>query len=160
MIAMHEPDVIDLSDALLLGALSLENRRPNLLVVCKGVAVSSVVEKVLEFCAAPFHFCIMPGQLDLPARKEGTLVLTDVSALTIRQQIALSDWLNRGAENVQVVSMCEASLKPLVDDGGFLEGLFYRLNVISMAATGVEEPGAPPRRKRARPDGADLAAMD
>jgi len=39
-----------------------------------------------------------------PPAKAGTLVVTDVSALTIGQQVTLFDWLNHGRrENVQVV---------------------------------------------------------
>jgi transcriptional regulator of aromatic amino acid metabolism len=139
MIAMHSPDLVALSNTTLLRALTSKNRRPNLLIACKDVGVSSVVNEVLAFCAPPFHFCVMPGRLDLPATKEGTIVVTDVSALTIGQQVTLSDWLDHGSRNVQVVSLSYAPMKPLVDEGRFLEGLFYRLNVIYLDATATQE---------------------
>ena len=44
------------------------------------------------------------------------------------------DWLDRFGESVQVVSLTSVPLWPLVKAGRFLEGLFYRLNVVSLTA--------------------------
>jgi transcriptional regulator of acetoin/glycerol metabolism len=63
------------------------------------------------------------------------------------QQLRLYDWLNDGWENLQVVSISSASLRPLVDEGRFLEGLLYRLNVVHLEAT----PAAVAERTKPRP---------
>jgi hypothetical protein len=89
----------------------------------------------VAFCEPPFHLTALPGKLDLPEVKKGTLLLADVAMMSIGQQMRLFDWLPYDAENLQVVSISSVPLRKLVDDGKFLEGLFYRLNVISLDAT-------------------------
>jgi DNA-binding NtrC family response regulator len=54
--------------------------------------------------------------------------------MTLPQQIELYDWLNAGRGAVQMVSVTSKSIWPLVEEGRFLEGLFYRLNVITLEA--------------------------
>jgi transcriptional regulator of aromatic amino acid metabolism len=144
MITIHSHDLVAPSDAALLRALTSEARRPNLLIACDFAAVSTVVEKVLAFCASPYHFCVLPGRLDLPAIKEGTIILADVTAMTLGQQIVLCDWLSDGGANVQVVSISFTPLRRLVDEGQFLEGLFNRLNVVHLDATRTAETDGRP----------------
>ncbi|HKT80551.1 MAG TPA: sigma 54-interacting transcriptional regulator [Vicinamibacterales bacterium] len=134
MMTLHSRDFVALSEAALLKALDAENRRPNLMVLCKEVEISAVVKQVLRYCAPPYHFTVMPGRLDLPRQKRGTLLVTDIAAMTLGQQIALYDFLSDGCRNIQVVSLTSTPLAPLVQAGQFLEGLFYRLNVINLDA--------------------------
>jgi transcriptional regulator of aromatic amino acid metabolism len=134
MTTLHSPELAAPSDAGLLRALTSEARRPNLLIVCDFLAMSAVVEKVLTFCAAPHHFCVLPGRMDLPATKEGTIILADVATMTLSQQIALDDWLSDARANVQAVSITFTPLRQLVDEGRFLEGLYNRLNVVHLDA--------------------------
>ena len=62
------------------------------------------------------------------------MLIGDVSTLTLPQQIDFYDWLDRFGESVQVISVTSAPLWPMVQRGRFLEGLFYRLNVVSLTA--------------------------
>jgi hypothetical protein len=135
MMTLHSPQLVSLSEASLLRALMSENRRPNLLVACHGVTVEATVRHVVAFCEPPFHMMALPGQLELPEVKKGTLILADVAMMSIGQQMRLFDWLPRNSEGLQVVSISSAPLRALVDEGKFLEGLFYRLNVIYLEAT-------------------------
>jgi transcriptional regulator of aromatic amino acid metabolism len=64
--------------------------------------------------------------------------------MSLGQQVALYDWLTDGCEHLQVVSISSVPLLPLVEEGRFLEGLFYRLNVIHLDA----RPGRPEPRRR------------
>jgi transcriptional regulator of aromatic amino acid metabolism len=134
MIPMHSPDVLSLSDAMLLQALTSFDRRPNLLVVCADVPVDTVIQRLLEFCAQPFHFCDLSDGLRLPSTKHGTFFLTDVAVMSRQQQLALFDWTTENSR-VQVISVTSLPVHQLVESGDFLEGLFYRLNIVCLEAT-------------------------
>jgi transcriptional regulator of aromatic amino acid metabolism len=135
MMTLHSPQLVSLSEASLLRALISEDRRPNLLIVCNGVSVEAAVRHVVAYCQPPYHLTALPGKLDLPEEKKGTLLLADVAMMSIGQQMRLFDWLPADSEHLQVVSISSIPLRSQVDDGKFLEGLFYRLNVIYLDAT-------------------------
>ena len=138
VITMHSTDFVGVSDLVLLQWLTLRDFRPNLLVTCRDVEIVAITKHLMRFSAPPFHVCALPGPLQLPSATEGALFLEDVAALTLRQQIALNDWISGGRGEVQIVSMTSAPLWPLVEDGEFLEGLFFRLNVVCLEAQSTE----------------------
>ena len=113
-----------------------QGRRPNLLVLCTTACIEAVAAELTNLCAQPFHVSVVPGCLNLPPKCGGTLFVGDVAALTLDQQIELHDWMNQPGAATQVVSITSKALLPLVQDGRFLEGLFYRINVIYMVAAG------------------------
>jgi hypothetical protein len=135
MIVVNSPDFVSFSDIDLLRVVTSGGSRPNLLVDCANGTAVGVIARLRVLCAEPVHSCRLPGALDLPAPGAGTLLLHDVSALTIRQQVELSDWLPRRRGTTQVISIAQKPIAPMVHDGRFLEGLFYRLNTVSIAAT-------------------------
>jgi DNA-binding NtrC family response regulator len=59
-------------------------------------------------------------------------VLNDVSRLTLEQQIMVFDWMNTVGRNVQVISLTRRCPLAQVQEGAFLEGLLYRLNVVRL----------------------------
>lgn len=124
----------DMPDATLLDWLTARGHRPNVLVECARGSADTVVRHLMTWCALPFRFSSLPGTLELPTIRRGTLLLKDVATLTLSQQVMLYDWLTVGCGDMQVVSVASAPLQALVDDGEFLEGLFYRLNVIRLDA--------------------------
>ena len=136
MTVVNSPDFVSFSDIDLLRALTTSDRRPNLMVDCTGGAADDVLDQLRAICAAPFYRRQLPGALELPPDGPGTLLLHDVAALTITQQVMLFDWLQHRRGRMQVVSVTEKRLMGMVCDGRFLEGLFYRLNTISVTATG------------------------
>lgn len=73
-----------------------------------------------------------PGQaLVLPLMpRGGTVVLNEVGALGSADQIAMLEWLEQTGGRAQVISTASTSLLPGLEDGGFLEGLYYRLNTV------------------------------
>src|SRR5438874_13153579 len=103
MMTLHSPQLVSLSEASLLRALMSENRRPNLLVVCKDVSVESAVRHVVAFCEPPYHLTAFPGNLELPELRKGTLLLADVAMMTLGQQMRVFDWLPHDGGNLQVV---------------------------------------------------------
>jgi DNA-binding NtrC family response regulator len=138
---LHSPQLVSLSEASLLHALMSETRRPNLLVVCRRVTVEAAARHIVSYCEPPFHMVALPGLLDLTDVKGGTLVLSDVAMMSLGQQMRLYDWLSVREDCPQVVSISSVPLRPLVDDGRFLEGLLYRLNLIYLDATPCENAG-------------------
>jgi Sigma-54 interaction domain len=128
------PDSIALTDERWLRSLLAGGRRPNLLVRCDGPTAASVAAWVSALCQAPLEIRRVPGALDLPAGRRGTLLLHDVAALTLAQQMALYDWMSERWIDMQVISIASRPLLPLVHAGRFLEGLYYRLNVLYLSA--------------------------
>jgi hypothetical protein len=58
------------------------------------------------------------------------MVLRDVDELDADGQLLLFDWLERAER--QIVSTVSFPLLPLVDAGAFHQGLYYRLNTVSI----------------------------
>jgi hypothetical protein len=73
-----------------------------------------------------------------PPLESGTLILRDVSRLGTAEQEMLVDWLNDQGARVQVVSLDRQPVFPLVEHGGFLPTLYYRLNIVSIMAQDLE----------------------
>jgi hypothetical protein len=141
MMRLHSPQLVALSEASLLQALMTESHKPNLLVVCRRVTVEAAMRHIISYCEPPYHQVSLPGLLDLSEVGTGTLLLGDVAMMTIGQQMRLYDWLSGSKGGPQVVSISSVPLRPLVDDGRFLEGLLYRLNLIHLDATPTETSG-------------------
>jgi transcriptional regulator of aromatic amino acid metabolism len=59
------------------------------------------------------------------------VVIDDVAALSPDDQHALLHWLDRHRD-AMVLSFAANPVFPLVTNGTFLEGLFYRLNIITL----------------------------
>jgi hypothetical protein len=111
--------------------------RPNLLILCPSGDIESVVTRLVVSCTGPVHLCRLPGELSFPgesAEPAGTLLIWDVAQLTRFQQLTLHDWISRRPWSTQVICLTSTPLLPLVEDGQFLEGLFYRINVVSLIA--------------------------
>jgi hypothetical protein len=134
MLGMTSPETVSFSEMALLQLLTAHRRRPNLLIMNKGAALESVLDRLTPVCRAPFLVCRLPGRLELPQVSDGTLVLGNVEQLTIGQQITLLDWLSRDGRSVQIVSVTGAPLPDLIAEGRFLEGLFYRINTVVVLA--------------------------
>jgi hypothetical protein len=132
------------------------DRRPNLLVSCSNSGVGPVVAQLMDVCNRPMHVRQLPNALDLGPETRGTVLICDVARLTFDQQLELYGWLSERRPDTQVVSITSASLPALVASGRFHEGLFYRLNVVSLTATvgdgrkraGLDTPKYPFARPR------------
>jgi hypothetical protein len=122
------------SDPALLKNLTKNGWRPNFLVHCAPDDCQDVVTQLTRSCTEPVHSCLLPGRLDLPDQPGGTLLLARVEEMSIDQQIDLFDWMSAWQSTVQVVSIATTRLERLVARGQFLEGLFYRLNVVYLEA--------------------------
>src|SRR5580765_4919739 len=109
--------------------------RPNLLVLCSGVALQPVVTRLAKLCRPPFAVCQAPGRLQLPEQRVNTLLTYDVAALTLQQQIDLYDWISVRGRDTQLISVTSTPLFSLLETGQFLESLFHRLSAVHFLAT-------------------------
>jgi sigma-54-interacting transcriptional regulator len=129
----HSLQMLRAEDAWLREVVS-RDPRPSVLVQCSGISIASAFEEMAGLCSRTPFIRRLPGALLLPENDPGCLLIGDVSTLMLEQQLDFYDWLDRFGESAQVVSVTSAPLWPIVERGRFLEGLFYRLNVVSLTA--------------------------
>jgi transposase len=108
----------------------LLDTRPNTLLIGPADATGRVIDALLPRLQAPVCRCDAAG-LSLPATSSGTLIVDDVTALSGRDQQRLLDWLIETGPATQVVTTASSALFPRVEDGAFLDVLYYRLNIMS-----------------------------
>ena len=131
--ASHPARLLRAEDSWLRGVV-FRDPHLNVLVQCSGVSVASAFDEIGQLYSRPLCVCALPGLLHLPEEEPASLLIGDVSTLTLLQQIELYDWLGRFSAAAQVISVTSVPLWPLVKQGRFFEGLFYRLNVVSLTA--------------------------
>lgn len=108
--------------------------RANVLLVGIDGMVWNLLQTLLPALSEPVKtWC--PGQaLDLTASgRPGTLVLHDVGAMPLGDQLRLLKWLENG--RTQIVSMTSMPLLPRVQSGAFIDTLYYRLNTVCVDVT-------------------------
>lgn len=110
--------------------------RVNLLLEGQEQALKSVLDALAGSLRQPvssWH----PGQrLELPlVERQGTMIIHDVDALGIEDQIHLLEWLGHAVGRTQVVSTTTAPLLPRVRAGAFIDTLYYRLNTVFLNVT-------------------------
>jgi hypothetical protein len=143
MTALGSFEFNTLPDSILLAWLTAGSNRPNVLIECRESSADIATRHMMTWCTLPFRYCALPGRLELPTARKGTLLLKDVATMTLSQQVMLYDWLSRPGSHVQVISLATTPLRRLVEEGEFLEGLFYRLNVIRLDALHGTRPAPP-----------------
>jgi hypothetical protein len=84
-----------------------------------------------------------PGEpFVLPAvERTGTLILHEVGALSLHDQLQLLEWSAGAMRRTQVISTTSTPLLPRVCARGFIDALYYRLNTIYLDLNGTEETG-------------------
>jgi hypothetical protein len=102
----------------------------NTLLIASALAADQLVDQAKTFLPVPIHERDCAEGLSLPA-DASTVILRRVDALALEDQSALLGWLVRRAR-VQLLSVCEKPLFPLVQRARFLEQLFYKLNIITI----------------------------
>ena len=115
--------------------LASQRPRHHVLVRCRPGGFAPIAAEVMSLGTPPVRLCPLPGPLYLPPDKAGTLILNDVAALALADQIALYDWLAAETGKLRVISVTAAPLAALVESGIFLEGLFHRLGAVQFDLT-------------------------
>jgi hypothetical protein len=103
--------------------------RANTVVVGREDAALRVWTAVWPSLEKPIHW-VDAGHLSLPRHPGGTLILQGADTMTPTAQQELFTWLDGEARSTRVLTTTPRSLFPLVESGGFLAALYYRLNVL------------------------------
>src|SRR5262252_5225756 len=109
---------------------SLHRFHPNILVVDSGVKFERALAEIRPILRLPLVEWSPRKMPHLPAIAFRSLIVRDAECLTATQQRSLFALLSRSLGRVQVVSIANVGLFPLVAQGLFLEDLYYRLNVV------------------------------
>ena len=118
--------------------------RSNLLLAGSASATNAMVVALKPHLPGPLKQFKPKAGVPVPQPREGTLVLLEVARLTVEQQAELLRWLDRfdDRSRVQIVSTTAQPLFSLVENGAFLDNLYYRLNAvrIDLASSGKSTP--------------------
>lgn len=115
--------------------------RVNVLLTGRDDTVQLVLRTLLGHVRTPIATWSPGEPFVLPATEHpGTLVLREVSALSIQQQARLLEWSNDGRRNPQVISTSSTPLMPLVRAATFIDTLYYRLNTVLIDLTAADRP--------------------
>jgi hypothetical protein len=114
--------------------LVLRARRPNVLLTGAHATIEVVMATLRPYLSLPIFYWA-PG-VPLPSPRDvGTLLICDVATLCLEQQQILLSWLDHVVPGqTQVVSTTGLELFALVEQGTFLEALYYRLNIVRLDA--------------------------
>jgi Sigma-54 interaction domain len=113
-----------------------EQHRVNVLLLGTNDVVNRVMAALHERLPEPVARWSPGDEFMLPAvGKVGAIVLNDVGALAIQEQIQLLEWLNAAQGRTQVVSTAPTLLLPRVKAGAFIDTLYYRLNTLCLDGT-------------------------
>jgi len=108
---------------------ALVSTRANTVVVGTDEAALRVWTAVWPSLQKPIHW-VEGERLSLPRQSAGTLILQGADALTASAQQRLFEWLEGDARTTRILTTTRRPLFHLVEDGSFLEALYYRLNMV------------------------------
>jgi hypothetical protein len=104
--------------------------RVNLHLVHVDTDLQGFVESLLLDRREPMPIWRPGDRLVLPQVPRHMMIFQDIGALPLEDQHRLLSWLEGPGRRTQIVSTTPVSLLPRVDDGTFLDTLYYRLNVV------------------------------
>lgn len=104
--------------------------RANLLLIGPADITAMLLDIVRLHLEAPAATIRAGEPLALPPEHVGTLIVHNVCLLTTFEQTQLNEALDRDLAGTQVISTSALSLMPMVQEGRFLDSLYYRLNTI------------------------------
>jgi hypothetical protein len=111
--------------------------RVNLLLIGADGVTQNALNMLLPGLRTPIETCRASERLALPSSTQaGTMILRDVDALTTDDQHRLLNWLELCVGRTQVVSTTGSPLLSRVEEGGFLDTLYYRLNTVCVDVRG------------------------
>ena len=131
--------------------LSPRAQRPLVAVNCAGIPETLLESELFGHVKGSFTgaYRDKPGKLELA--HEGSILLDEISEMTLRMQGLLLRFLENGdiqkvgahravgRVNVRVIAATNRSLHDLIAQGQFREDLFYRLNVIHIVVPPLHE---------------------
>lgn len=111
----------------------------NLLIVGSPPEISTMVQAVERYLQQPVVRCHAQPGVALPEPEEGTLIVSDVTALDPAQQTRMLEWMNNIRRDVQVVCTSSQPIFRRVLSGAFLSELYYRINALRLDLSDPQE---------------------
>lgn len=110
--------------------------RVNLLLTGRDGVIEYLLDALLPDLREPIGRWSPGDRLLLPpSTLIGTMIFQDVGAMSVGDQRRLMEWLTH-AGRTQVICTTPSPLLRQVEAETFIEALYYRLNIISVDATG------------------------
>ena len=126
----------------------LRTGRPNALLIGSKARVNAAIAGLCPYLRAPLVEWHPRAVVEPPQEAVGTLIICGVETLDLAQQERFLAWLHGHAANdVQVLSVAERPVYPLVVREEFLEALYYRLNVLCLVMADDREESLMPRSR-------------
>lgn len=112
----------------------LKRQHPNILLIGPAAFALAAMKSIEPVVPQPIVSWRPHEARGVPSGSFGTLVIHRVDTADPEQQQQLCEWFNVRPQHVQVVSTALAPLYPFVEEGSFLEALYYRLNHVCLIA--------------------------
>lgn len=113
----------------------LTRQHPNILLVGPATFTDAAVRLIEPIVQLPIASWMPEQKRAVPVGGFATLFIGGVDAADAEQQSQLCHWFDSYPGRVQVVSTAATPLFPLIQTGGFLERLYYRLNHVCCVVT-------------------------
>jgi hypothetical protein len=104
--------------------------RANLLMIGPADVTAMLLDIVRRHLEAPVATIRAGEPLTLPQGQIGTLIVQNLCLLSATEQTQLNEALNGDLAGTQVISTSAICPMPMVENGRFLDILYYRLNTI------------------------------
>jgi len=106
-------------------------RSANLLLIGPDAATREFLVPLLASLPSPVVYC-NGAQPEFPNGPVGSLIVRDVGRLTRTHQQQLLDWLSDRRRSARVIATSATQVFPDVTSGVFSDGLYYRLNTVTL----------------------------
>jgi hypothetical protein len=116
-------------------AAMLRRTRPNVLVVGPSADADRTFDVMYPFLRTPIVPWAPRNVRELPGGSYRTLLVRDIDALSGSQQEELIALVCRLGADLQIISTARTPIFPLVEQGRFLDRLYYQLNVVYLDLT-------------------------
>ena len=106
-------------------------RSANLLLIGPDAATREFLAPLMASLPSPVVFC-NGAEPAFPNGPVGSLIVRDVGRLTRTHQQQLLEWLSDGSRSARVIATSATQVFPDVTSGVFSDGLYYRLNTVTL----------------------------
>ena len=107
--------------------------RPHALVIGANARVEALLARLYHHLRAPVSHWWPTAVAEPPQPTTGTLVIWGIDTLNRTQQLQLRAWLECCPGELQLISVADRHVFPLVEREEFLDDLYYRLNAVCAA---------------------------
>ena len=105
--------------------------KPNVLICGDSTFIGSFLQVFSDHCAPPLRRIAHSGALGFLSHiDKGTVLLENADRYKVPEQKIVLDWIAYAGAGIQVITTTGNPLFDLVEQGQFLDSLFYRINTV------------------------------